>query len=139
MLSAKIGSSLIDGDRDVTEEEWLDGLRHLSYDQIIQVHFGLQEQIKAHYKLRAENKHLKKAIALCEQQIALAPLAMKALKAKHEANLEEYRSVLGDVDREFYYPTHHGYRQYAVILRRQKDFDKLAKIEAKRKLEGWAG
>ncbi|MGQ5983229.1 hypothetical protein [Serratia marcescens] len=123
----------------MTEEEWLDGLRHLSHDQIIQVHFGLQEQIKAHYKLRAENKHLKKAIVLCEQQIALAPLAMKALKAKHEANLEEYRSVLGDVDREFYYPTHHGYRQYAVILRRQKDFDKLAKIEAKRKLEGWAG
>jgi len=31
------------------------------------------------------------------------------------------------------------YRQYAVILRRQKDFGKLAQIEAKRLSEDWAG
>lgn len=125
----------------MTEEEWLDGLRHLSNDQIIQVHFELQEQIKKHYKLRAQGSHLKKAIALCEQQIALAPLAMKALKAKHQADVEEYRSVIGrpHPNPDFYYPAHHGYRQYAIILRRQKELDKLAGIEEKRKSEGWAG
>lgn len=34
--------------------EWLEKLRWLSADQKVQVHFELQEQIKAHYKLRAE-------------------------------------------------------------------------------------
>ncbi|HDS5482038.1 TPA: hypothetical protein QH236_004460 [Serratia liquefaciens] len=124
----------------MTEEEWLDGLRHLSNEQILHVHFELQEQIKKHYKLRAQGTHLKKAIALCEQQIALAPLALKALKEKHQSDLEAYRYIMGKPHprSDFYYPAHHGYRQYAVILRRQKDFDKLAQIEAKRKLEGWA-
>lgn len=125
----------------MTEEEWLDGLRHLSNDQIIQAHFELQEQIKKHYKLRAQGNHLKKAIALCEQQIALAPLAMKALKEKHQADVEVYRSVMGrpHPNPDFYYPSHYGYRQYAIILRRQKKLDKLTDIEEKRELEGWAG
>lgn len=34
--------------------EWLEKLCWLSADQKVQVHFELQEQIKAHYKLRAE-------------------------------------------------------------------------------------
>lgn len=125
----------------MTEEEWLDGLRHLSNDQIIQVHFGLQEQIKKHYRLRAQGDNLKKVIALCEQQIALAPLTMEALKEKHQSDVEEYRSVMGrpHPNPDFYYPSHHGYRQYAIILRRQKELDKLADIEEKRKTEGWAG
>ncbi len=125
----------------MTEEEWLDGLRHLSNGHIIQVHFELQEQIKKHYKLRSQGNHLQKAIALCEQQIALAPLAMKALKAKHQADVEEYRSVMGrqHPNPDFYYPSHHGYRQYAIILRRRKDLGKLAEIEEKRVLEGWVG
>lgn len=112
----------------MTEEEWLDSLRHLSHDQILNAHFSLQEQIRKHYKLRADPKHLKKAIALCEQQIALSPLTLEALKS----NPAMYSNG------EFHYPAHYGYRQYAVILRRQKDFDKLEKIEHKRKTEGWS-
>nr|DAE23012.1 MAG TPA: hypothetical protein [Siphoviridae sp. ct2u94] len=120
--------SITDGDRDVTEEEWLDGLRHLSHDQILQAHFSLQEQIKKHYKLRAEPKHMKKAIALCEQHIALAPLAIEAMKQ----NPHMYSNG------EFFAPGHHGYRQYAIILRRKKEFDKLNEIEKKKCSEGWA-
>lgn len=124
----------------MTEEEWLDGLRHLSHDQILQAHFSLQEQIKKHYKLRADPKHLKKAIALCEQHIALAPLAMLALKNAHNIRVAEYKKVTGKrhPNSEFHIPSHHGYRQYAVILRRQKDSDKLEKIENKKLLEGWS-
>jgi len=120
--------SIAGGDRDMTEEEWLDGLRHLSHDQILQSHFGLQEQIKKHYKLRADPKHLKKAIALCEQQIALAPLAMQAMKQ----NPHMYSNG------EFHAPAHHGYRQYSIILKRQKSFDELERIEMKKRSEGWA-
>ncbi|PAW36288.1 hypothetical protein CIL06_11495 [Pantoea vagans] len=112
----------------MTEEEWLDGLRHLSSDQILQAHFSLQEQIKKHYKLRSEAVHLKKTIALCKQHIALAPIALEALKQ----NPHMYSNGV------FSAPAHHGYRQYAVILRRQKDFDTLDGIESKRKSEGWA-
>lgn len=124
----------------MTEEEWLDGLRHLSHDQILQSHFSLQEQIKKHYKLRADPKHLKKAIALCEQHIALAPLAILALENAHDNRVDEYEKLTGKRHPapKFHIPSHHGYRQYAIILRRQKDFDKLEKIENKKKLEGWA-
>ncbi|MDX7271957.1 hypothetical protein SJ322_06760 [Serratia marcescens] len=125
----------------MTEEEWLGGLRHLSNDQIIQVHFGLQEQIKKHYKLRADAFHLEKAIELCKQQIAFAPLALPALKAAHDARVSSYETWIKKPHPfpEFKAPGHHGYYQYSVILRRQKDFDKLAEIEEKRKREGWAG
>ena len=124
----------------MNEEEWLDGLRHLSNDQIVQAHFGLQDKIKHHYKLRAKGDNLQKAIHLCQQHIALAPIAMAALKAKHDEDIEQYRKVTGREPprSDFYSPGHHGYRQYAVILRRQKEFDKLAELEEKKKSEGWA-
>lgn len=124
----------------MTEDEWLDGLRHLSHDQILQAHFSLQEQIKKHYKLRAEPKHMKKAIALCEQHIALVPLAIMALENAHDLRVAEYEKVIGKrhTDPKFHPPSHHGYHQYGVILRRQKEFDKLDEIERKKESEGWA-
>ena len=33
-------------------KEWVDKLRWLSPEQIVQVHFGLQEDIKKFYKMR---------------------------------------------------------------------------------------
>ena len=124
----------------MTEEEWLDGLRHLSHDKIVQAHFGLQEKIKKHYKLRAQGNNLKKAISLCEQQIALAPLAMEALRAVHRDECNEYRALIGrdSPNSEFFPPSHHGYKQYAIILKKQKEFDKLADLLAKKESEGWA-
>lgn len=124
----------------MTEEEWLEGLRHLTDEQKLDVHFGLQEQIKKHYKLRDDPKHLKKAIDLCKQQIAFAPLALPALKATHDQRVAAYHEHIKKPhpQPEFFAPGHHGYRQYAIILRRQKEFDKLESIENKRKSEGWA-
>lgn len=123
----------------MTEDEWLDGLRHLTDQQKLDVHFGLQEQIKKYYKLREDPKHLKKAIELCRQQIAFAPLALKALKSAHEQRVSDYHVYLKKPhpNPSFTPPRHHGYYQYGVILRKQKDFDTLEKIEAKRALEGW--
>ena len=77
----------------MTEDEWLDGLRHLPDETIIQLHFGLQEKIKKHYKLRESGSNLQKAIALCEQQIALSPLTLEAMKRKHQEEVNEYRRV----------------------------------------------
>lgn len=127
----------------MTEGEWIDGLRHLSDEKIIQLHFGLQDKIKKHYKLRAEGSNLKKAVELCKQQIALAPLTSEAMKRQHEAKWEELNAIKRKSGMATHIwplelPAHHGYRQYAIILRRQKDASKLIEIEAKRKAEGWA-
>lgn len=112
----------------MTEDEWLEGLRGLPEDVILKIHFDLQEKIKKHYKLRDSGKDLEKAIHYCQQQIALAPLAMSALKknpAMHH-------------DGKFFAPAHHGYRQYATILRKQKDTAGLDGLLKKKKAEGWA-
>lgn len=126
----------------MTEGEWLDWLRHLSDDKIIQLHFGLQEKIKKHYKLRAVGDNLNKTVELCKQQIALAPLTSQALRRKHDERWEELNTIkrkngMATHVWPFELPAHHGYRQYAIILRKQKDFDTLDVIESKRKSEGW--
>ena len=128
------------GDRDMNEDEWLDGLRHLSNDQILKVHFELQDKIKKHYKLREKGNNLEKAVNLCVQQIALAPLAIKALKSAHNKRVADYSEHIKKPHPDPYFtaPSHHGYRQYIIILRRKKDFDTLRKLELKRKSEGWA-
>lgn len=112
----------------MTEDEWLDGLRGLPDAVILQIHFDLQEKIKKHYKLRETGENYQKAIHYCQQQIALAPLAMSALKK----NPAMYN------DGKFFAPSHHGYRQYATILRKQKDTIKLDALLKKKKKEGWA-
>ncbi|MEL0569336.1 hypothetical protein [Citrobacter werkmanii] len=71
------------------KKEWVDGLRWLSVDQVVDLHFKLQEEIKKHYKLRNTGDHLERAIQLCEQQIALSELSLPALKAKHNAQAKE--------------------------------------------------
>lgn len=112
----------------MTEDEWLEGLRGLPDDVILKIHFDLQEKIKKHYKLREAGKNLEKVIHFCQQQIALAPLAMSALKknpAMHH-------------DGKFFAPAHHGYRQYATILKKQKDTAGLDALLKKKKVEGWA-
>ncbi|MFP1891091.1 hypothetical protein ACLEEJ_00180 [Lonsdalea quercina] len=112
----------------MTEDDWINGLRGLPDSLILKIHFGLQEKIKKHYRLRHTEDNLKRAIHFCQQQIALAPLAMSALKN----NPSMYNGG------EFFAPSHHGYKQYAVILKKQKEFDKLAGLLAKKDSEGWA-
>ena len=120
-------------------KEWVDGLRRLSPEQIVQAHIGLQEQIKKHYKLRAVGSNLKKATHLCEQMVALAELAYPALEEMHYKRVSEHESVLGQKhpDPEYYRPTHHGYRQLITIMKKRKDMGRVEGLEAKRDAEGW--
>ncbi|EOC0415006.1 hypothetical protein ACI00F_003804 [Cronobacter dublinensis] len=109
--------------------EWIEQLRWLSTDQRVQVHFDLQEQIKAHYKLRSNGDHLERAIQLCEQSVAFAPLAFEALREKWE------RDCPGQ---EFFVPAHNGYRQLITIMKKRKDMDRVKELMKKRDTEGWA-
>ncbi|CAM7982926.1 hypothetical protein ISO70_10695 [Morganella morganii subsp. morganii] len=111
----------------MTEEEWLDGLKNLPDDVILDIHFGLQEKIKKHYKLRDKGDNLNKAIHFCEQQIALSSRAMKAMKN----NPAMYNGS------EFFAPSHYGFKQYSVILKKRKELEKLSEITEKMKREGW--
>ncbi|MCS2172768.1 hypothetical protein MUU46_21005 [Scandinavium sp. TWS1a] len=119
-------------------KEWVDGLRWLSSEQIVDLHFKLQERIKEHYKLRESGNHLERAIQFCEQQIALAELALPALRTKHDRQAKEYENLTGKkYPMEFYEPSHHGYRQLIVIMKKRKDMGRVVELEEKRDAEGW--
>lgn len=119
-------------------KEWVDGLRWLSHEQVVDLHFQLQEKIKEHYKKRDIGDNLERAIQFCEQQVALAELAFHALKAKHNKQAAEYEALRGKkYPAEFYAPAHHGYRQLITVMKKRKQLDRVAQLEAKRRAEGW--
>ncbi|KLG18613.1 hypothetical protein [Enterobacter kobei] len=119
-------------------KEWVDGLRWLRDEQIVDLHFQLQEKIKEHYKMRDIGDNLERAIQFCEQQVALAELAFPALKAKHNKQADEYEALTGSKSPvEFYAPAHHGYRQLITIMKKRKQLDRVAQLEAKKRSEGW--
>lgn len=119
-------------------KEWVDGLRWLSDEQIVDLHFKLQEKIKEHYKQRDVGDNLERAIHFCEQHVALAELAFPALKAKHNKQASEYEALTGSkYPAEFYAPAHHGYRQLITIMKRGKQLDRVTQLEEKRRSEGW--
>ncbi|MEP9179705.1 hypothetical protein ABKT77_13130 [Enterobacter cloacae] len=119
-------------------KEWVDGLRWLSDEQIVDLHFQLQEKIKEHYKKRDIGDNLERAIQFCEQHVALAELALPALKAKHNKQAAEYEALTGSKSPvEFYAPAHHGYRQLITIMKKSKQLHRVAELEAKRRSEGW--
>lgn len=120
-------------------KEWVNGLRWLSSEQIVELHFKLQEKIKEHYKMRDTGDNLERAIQFCEQHVALAELAFPALKAKHDKQAAEYEALTGSKSPvEFYAPAHHGYRQLIAIMKKSKQLERVNQLEAKRKIEGWS-
>lgn len=119
-------------------KEWVDGLRWLSNEQIVDLHFQIQEKIKGHYKNRDVGDNLERAIQFCEQHVALAELAFPALKAKHNARAAEYEALTGGKYlAEFYAPSHHGYRQLITIMKKSKQLERVVQLEEKRRSEGW--
>lgn len=119
--------------------EWVSSLRLLNFEQIIDLHFKLQEKIKKHYKLRGVGNNLELAIQLCEQHVAMAGLALPALKEKHNAAAREFESSIGKkYPVAFHAPGHHGYRQLIIIMKKRKDFHRVQELEQKMALEGWA-
>lgn len=136
-------ANVTNGDWDVSIDEWLQKFSNATNARILKTHFDLQEKIKSHYKMRAEGKNLEKAIMYCERQIALAPLTMRVMQENHHDEIEvgnkiRRESGYPEINIPFFFPGHHGYKQYAVILKKQKDFDKLAELLAKKESEGWA-
>ncbi|HCM9256107.1 TPA: hypothetical protein N5L18_003968 [Enterobacter cloacae subsp. dissolvens] len=119
-------------------KEWVDGLRWLSDEQIVDLHFQLQEKIKEHYRQRDVGDNLERAIQFCEQHVALAELSFSALKAKHHKQAAEYEALTGSkYPAEFYAPAHQGYRQLITIMKKRKQLDRVAQLEEKRRSEGW--
>lgn len=119
-------------------KEWVNELRWLSSEQIVDLHFKLQEKIKEHYKMRDTGDNFERAIQFCEQHVALAELAFPALKAKHDRQAAEYEALTGNkYPAEFYPPAHHGYRQLIAIMKNRKELDRVVQLEIKRHKEGW--
>lgn len=120
----------------LSKREWLEPLKELPDQVIIDMHFKLLSLIKKHYKLRTQGKNLDIAIDFCEQGITLSRLVIEAMKRKHSEMSSITEQYTGKRDK-FFYPSNPAYTQYAVILKRQKNFDKLAVINAKKEAEGW--
>lgn len=87
-------------------------------------HFFFQQMIEVYYKDRIEPTSLQKAISACEQQIAIAPKAAKSFRTKHK-NLP--------------LPSHKGYEQLVVILRKSAKFQEALDLCNKAKSEEWSG
>lgn len=120
----------------LSKREWLEPLKKLPDQVIIDMHFKILSLIKKHYKLRAQGKNLDVAIDFCEQGITLSRLVIEAMKRKHSEISSIAEQYTGKRDK-FFYPNNPAYTQYAVILKRQKNFDKLAVINSKKEAEGW--
>ena len=94
-------------------------------NSIIDEHLLYYQVIKTYYPERNSNPNaLKKAIAACQNQIVLAPLAAKAFRKKWRGEP---------------LPAHTGYKQLAIILEKQKQFHEaltLCKEALKAKWDG---
>lgn len=116
----------------LSKREWLEPLKSLPDQVILDTHFKLLSLIKKHYKMRDKGKNLDIAIDFCEQAITLSNFVIEAMKRKHA----ELIRISGQYHK-FFYPSNPAYTQYAVILKKQKNFKKLEIINAKKEAEGW--
>lgn len=116
----------------LSKREWLEPLKELPDQVIIDTHFKILSLIKKHYKLRSQGKNLDIAIDFCEQAITLSKFVIEAMKRKHAESIK-----ISGRYYKFFYPNNPAYTQYAVILKRQKNFKKLEIINAKKEAEGW--
>lgn len=112
-------------------------LRHIAYKLIskgetfidknsepLDVHFFYGAKLDVFYKDRdLFPDGLELAIQACEQQIVNAPMAATAFKQKYGSDL----------------PSHKGYSQLAIILEKQKQYDKAISLCEQAKSQGWAG
>ncbi|ARU94557.1 hypothetical protein [Tatumella citrea] len=114
-------------------------IKTLDCFDIVDLHFEIQEAIKTAYRLRKDPKQLSLAIELCEESISISDIVIEAMKEKHRARLKEYEDVVGmkPSNTKFFYPSHHGYSQLSIILRRSGDADRGAVITKKIESEGW--
>lgn len=117
----------------------VDKIQSHSDDEIIKLHFDLQEEIKKQYKNREKKDCLDKAIELCDMAISISGLVMRSMKNKHERECDEYRTIFGKPSpaSDFYYPSHYAFNQMCVILRKNGNQQRLDEITRKISAEGW--
>lgn len=111
----------------------------LDCDEIVTLHFEIQEEIKKQYKLRKNQQNLDNAIMLCEKSVAISALVMEAMKKKHRKECDEYARTIGELSPniKFQYPSHYAANQLCVILRKSGELRRLSEIEGKITREGW--
>lgn len=96
-------------------------------NNLVDLHYALSSAITIYYKERGDALVMQKIIYLCYKQIEIS------------------KKVIPDLRKELYLtkkeplPTHKGYEQLAVILKKQKNFKEVIQICEKAKKEGWAG
>lgn len=73
--------------------------------------------------------------------ICISDIAMDALIAKALYQIYEYEQVVGDYPypKTFYRPSHHGYYQLGVLLRKCKNIKREEQLNRKMREEGWGG
>ena len=121
------------------DKEWFDSLNTWrKVRRVVHQHWNLDTRLWQAYA-RREVDGVLPAIRICEEMIALAPLAKEALPLDHEIEQEflkqeerrrsrEYErlgitfSAWQPLEREFRMPEHRGFKQLAIIREKEKDF-----------------
>lgn len=93
-------------------------------NQVLSVHFFLQQKIEIFYKDRENSESYEIALQACRDQISLAPQAAKAFLSNYKD------SPL---------PSHRGYQQLAIALEKEGLFQEAINTCNLAKSQGWAG
>lgn len=93
-------------------------------EHVLDIHFLYSAKSELYYKDRDKPQCLEKAINACKHQIALAPKAAEAFRAKNK-NMP--------------LPSHKGYEQLAIILEKQMSYKEAIDLCSQAEMEGWAG
>ena len=91
---------------------------------VISRHFALQVLISEYYRDRElVSGALQASIAACRQQIEMAPVVARAMRADFPDQL----------------PRHVGYERLAVILEKNKEYDEAIRVCEEARRSGWNG
>jgi len=109
--------------------------------EVVDLHLTLTGAVKAHYRLRSDDKHLMIAISACEYMVSISDIVMDAMVAQSYYQIYEYEQIIGPYPypKTFVRPTNVGYDQLGVLLRRYKQPERDAALKEKMLSEGWRG
>ncbi|MGG6242591.1 hypothetical protein ACQ4N7_28610 [Nodosilinea sp. AN01ver1] len=106
---------------------------------LIKKHFELLEAIQSNYKLRdKEPGALEKAIAACNQQIAIAPEVAQLFHQEFE-ELSQFAVEQALPESAAALPVHTGYTQLAIIREKQGRLTEAICLCREAQAQGWAG
>lgn len=114
--------------------------------RVLTRHFLYSQMIEVFYRDRdTDPRALSIAIRACEQQIALAPQAIKAFRRDYE----RLNKRLADFDRRagrkpdppppFQLPSHRGYKQLCIIREKEGNLTEALRLARQALRQGWSG